>query len=132
MDLTGVPAEVAPWVAIPASLFLLWKLAGEGFKSWRDAKQVGRAPATAYEILEARLVKLEIADEEKSGRIDDLDAEVLDLRRAVRRLAGVLTREVASVLTWITSGARPPAPHEEIAFIRSVITDLERDQKETP
>ena len=132
MDLTGVPAEVAPWVAIPASLFLLWKLAGEGIRSWRDAREVGKTPPTPYELLEARLVKLELKDAEKATQIEVLDLEVLNLRRAVHRLAGVLTREVASVLAWIAGGARPPAPHADIAFIRSVIADLEHEYKETP
>lgn len=125
MDLSNVPAEVAPWIAVPASLFLLWKLAGEGIKSWRDARQVGRAPATPYEALAARVVALEEGASEKADRLDLLE-------RSVRRLAGVLTREVSAVLAWIAGGARPPAPDHDIALIRSVIADLEHQKKDRP
>ena len=132
MDLTGVPAEVAPWIAIPVSIIVACKLGIDALKTLKDAREVGKTPPTPYELLEARLVKLELKDTEKATQIEALNAEVLNLRRAVQHLAGVLTREVASVLAWIAGGARPPAPHADIAFIRSVIADLEHEYKETP
>lgn len=128
MDWSALPANVAPWVAVPASLFLLWKLAGEGIKSWKDAQAVGKVPPTPYEVLVARVAALEEKDIAKSDRIDRLDGEVLNLRSTVRRLAGVLSREVASVIHWIDGGARPPAPDDEIERIKTVIADLENSQ----
>lgn len=119
MTLTGVPAEAVPWLAIPAAIFGLWKLAWEGLKTIKEARQVGRAPQTPYEALAERVVALERSDAKKTERLDLLES-------SVRRLAGVLTREVAAVLSWIAGGSRPPAPDAEITLIRSVIADLER------
>lgn len=122
-DLTGVPPGLVPIIAIVAALVALWKIAGEGIKSWRDARQVGR-PQTPYEALAARVVALEKADTEKSGRIDGLEDKVGALKASVRRLAGVLIREVAQVLSWIDRGAKPPRPEQEIKVIRELIADL--------
>ena len=122
-DLTGVPAELAPPLATLAGLVILWKIIAEGVKAWRDARQIGR-PSTPYEALAARVVALEKADAEKSDRIDGLEDKVGALKASVRRLAGVLIREVAHVLAWIDRGAKPPRPDQEIKVIRELIADL--------
>ncbi|SJN26858.1 hypothetical protein FM125_06415 [Micrococcus lylae] len=122
-DLAGVPAELAPPLATLAGLVLIWKVVAEGVKAWRDARQIGR-PATPYEALAARVVALEKADAEKSDRIDGLEDKVGALKASVRRLAGVLIREVAHVLAWIDRGAKPPRPDQEIKVIRELIADL--------
>ena len=122
-DLTGVPAEIAPPLATLAGLVVLWKIIAEGVKAWRDARQIGK-PATPYEALAARVVALEKADAEKSDRIDGLEDKVGALKASVRRLAGVLIREVAHVLAWIDRGAKPPRPDQEIQVIRELIADL--------
>ena len=122
-DLTGVPAELAPPLATLAGLVVLWKIIAEGVKAWRDARQIGK-PDTPYEALAARVVALEKADAEKSDRIDGLEDKVGALKASVRRLAGVLIREVAHVLAWIDRGAKPPRPDQEIKVIRELIADL--------
>ena len=136
MDLTGVPAELTPIVATIAVTVALWKIIGEGIKAWRDARQIGK-PTTPYEALAARVVALEddataTATERRKDarRIDDLEDQVGALKASVRRLAGVLLREVAAVLTWIDSGAKPPRPDQEITVIRQLIADLADPDKE--
>lgn len=122
-DLSGLPAELVPILATVAVLVALWKIVGEGVKAWRAARQIGR-PETPYEALAARVVVLERADTEKACRIDDLEGQVGALKSSVRRLAGVLIREVAHVLAWIDKGAKPPRPEQEITVIRELIADL--------
>lgn len=122
-DLTGVPAELAPPLATLAGLVVLWKIVAEGVKAWRDARQIGK-PSTPYEALAARVVALEDDAAEKARRIDGLEGKVGALKASVRRLAGVLIREVAHVLAWIDRGAKPPRPEQEIQVIRELIADL--------
>ena len=129
MDLTGVPAELTPVVATIAVTVALWKIVGEGIKAWRDARQIGK-PTTPYEALAARVVALEDDATEKGNRIDELETKVGALKASVRRLAGVLLREVAAVLAWIDRGAKPPRPDQEITVIRQLIADLTDPDKE--
>lgn len=129
MDLTGVPAELTPVLATIAVTVALWKVIGEGIKAWRDARQTGK-PVTPYEALASRVVALEDDAAEKSERIDQLEDRIGALRSSVRRLAGVLMREVAHVLTWIDRGAKPPRPEQEITVIRQLIADLTDSDKE--
>ena len=129
MDLTGVPAELTPVLATIAVTVALWKIVGEGIKAWRDARQIGK-PTTPYEALAARVVALEDDATEKGNRIDELETKVGALKASVRRLAGVLLREVAAVLTWIDKGAKPPRPDQEITVIRQLIADLADPDKE--
>ena len=129
MDLTGVPAELTPVLATIAVTVALWKIVGEGIKAWRDARQIGK-PTTPYEALAARVVALEDDATEKGNRIDELETKVGALKASVRRLAGVLLREVAAVLAWIDRGAKPPRPDQEITVIRQLIADLADPDKE--
>ena len=129
MDLTGVPAELTPVVATIAVTVALWKIVGEGIKAWRDARQIGK-PTTPYEALAARVVALEDDATEKGNRIDELETKVGALKASVRRLAGVLLREVAAVLAWIDRGAKSPRPDQEITVIRQLIADLADPDKE--
>ena len=129
MELTGVPAELTPVLATIAVTVALWKIVGEGIKAWRDARQIGK-PTTPYEALAARVVALEDDATEKGNRIDELETKVGALKASVRRLAGVLLREVAAVLTWIDRGAKPPRPDQEITVIRQLIADLADPDKE--
>ena len=129
MDLTGVPAELTPVLATIAVTVALWKIVGEGIKAWRDARQIGK-PTTPYEALAARVVALEDDATEKGNRIDELETKVGALKASVRRLAGVLMREVAAVLAWIDGGAKPPRPDQEITVIRQLIADLADPDKE--
>ena len=122
-DLTGVPEEIAPPLATLAGLVVIWKIVAEGVKAWRDARQIGK-PATPYEALAARVVALENDAADKSDRITSLEERLSLLRGSVRRLGGVLMREVAAVLAWIDRGAKPPRPEQEIKVIRELIEDL--------
>lgn len=92
-----------------------------GRKALADARAT-KTPATAYEALERRVIALETADAEKSW-------ELSRLRSQVRRLAGVLTREVQAVLNWHDDGANPPPPDVEVERIRSVIRDISHDEQ---
>lgn len=123
------PVELPPIIGVPLAVLVslggLYAVIAGGLKARREARALGQPPPTPYEALAARVVALEQADSAKTARLDILD-------RSVRRLAGVLTREVAAVLTWIAGGSRPPAPDAEIAVIRAVITDLEGDRADAP
>lgn len=90
-------------------------------KTLADARAT-KQPATAYEALERRVIALESADAEKSW-------ELSRLRSQVRRLAGILTREVQTVLNWHDDGAHPPPPEVEVDRIRSVIHEINHDEQ---
>lgn len=103
-------------------------------KTLKDAKATGAKSETVagtpvdlsepFKILVNRVTRLEEADESKSKKISELRREQDHLRATVRRLVGVLTREVAHVVQWISSGANPPSPDSELEVIQSVINDL--------
>jgi len=100
--------------------FGVWAGARKTLADARATKQ----PATAYEALERRVIALETADADKGH-------EISRLRNQVRRLAGVLTREVQAVLNWHDEGAHPPPPDVEVDRIRSVIRDIAHDEQAT-
>lgn len=103
-----------------AGAFGVWAGARKTLADARATKQ----PATAYEALERRVIALETSDAEKSW-------ELSRLRSQVRRLAGVLTREVRTVLDWVDAGTAPPPPDSEVDRIRNVIHDIQTDERES-
>jgi len=125
--MTEIPAELPPYLAIPLAVALtLGTIAGlwaGARKMLTEARALKGPPATPYEAIAARVTALEAADEAKTKRIDALHA-------SVRRLAGVLTREVASLLAWVESGAVPPPPQREIGIIQQLIRDLDHPQED--
>ena len=58
-----------------------------------------------------------------ASRLERVERQNEILTRNLRRLAGVMSREVVVVLDWADSGT-PPPPSREIAIVRAVIDDL--------
>lgn len=118
--MTGV--AVLDWIlgSVTALLGAYGVWAG-GRKALADARATKKPPPTPYEALANRVSVLETSDAEKSW-------ELSRLRSQVRRLAGVLTREVQAVLNWHDDGANPPPPDVEVERIRSVIRDISHDE----
>lgn len=113
--MTGAP--LVDWIigAVAAVAGIFGVFAG-GRKALADARSL-KTPATPYEALANRVTKLEESDAEKS-------VELSVLRAQVRRLAGVLTREVHTLITWHESGSKPPPPDREVTVIKDVIHEL--------
>lgn len=65
-------------------------------------------------------------------RIRHLEASHTTLRAQLRRVAAVMVREVAAVLDWVDAGASPPPPSRDMAVIRDVIQQLDRDDAAPP
>ena len=104
------------------ALAAAWGVYAGGRKALADARALKEPPPTPYEALAGRVTALEASDAEK-GR------EISRLRRQVRRLAGVMTSEVAHLVTWIHDGSNPPPPDKELAVINGVIRDIETDEE---
>lgn len=93
-----------------------------GMKMVSEGRALRTTPKTPYDQLEARLVKVEESDEKKSK-------ELSRLRSQVYRLAGVLTREVNTLIVWHETGRNPPPPDREVAAVRDVISEIQEDQR---
>lgn len=93
-----------------------------GMKMVSEGRALRAKPKTPYDQLEARLLKVEESDEKKSK-------DMSRLRSQVYRLAGVLTREVNTLITWHETGRNPPPPDREVSVIRDVISEIQEDQR---
>ena len=117
------PTEIITWIIGSAVAIVgIYATIVGAQKALTDARAV-RRPHTAYEALDARVRHLEAADEAK-GR------EIQRLRTHVRRLAGVLGREVTMILDWIDAGSPPPPPTRETQVVRDLIRDIARDTED--
>lgn len=117
--MTGYPIVDGILAAVTALLGAYGVWAG-GRKALADARALKAPPPTPYEALANRVSALETSDAEK-GR------ELSRLRQQLRRLAGVMTREVAAVVRWHDDGQHHPPPDREVTVIRAVIRELEHD-----
>lgn len=99
-----MPTVVKDGLSYLMPLVLAWVV----YRQTLGAKRV-ETTAAPYSDMAARLERVERHNEV--------------LTRNLRRLAGVLSREVVVVLDWADTG-QPPPPSHEIGIIRSVINDL--------
>ena len=121
--MTGV--EVVDWIigSIVALAGALGILAG-GMKMMAEGRVLRQPPKTPYDMLGARVETLEEAN-------TSLHESVFRVQSQVYRLAGVLTREVSTVIRWHDEGREPPPPEKEIAIIKQVIDEIREDRKPT-
>lgn len=118
--MTGV--ELFDWIigSVVALAGVFGVVAG-GMKMIAEGRILKQAPKTPYDVLSNRLEKLELSDEEKSK-------DLSRIRSQVYRLAGVLTREVSTLINWHESGRVPPPPDREVAIIKEVIHEIKEDE----
>lgn len=117
--MTGV--AFIDWVigSIAALAGVFGVIAG-GLKMTAEGRALRAEPKTPYDALADRLKKLELSDAEKSK-------DISKLRSHVYRLAGVLTREVNTLVVWHEAGRNPPPPDKEVAVIRDIISEIQED-----
>lgn len=121
--MTGI--EVVDWIigSIAALAGALGLLAG-GMKMATEGRVLREPPKTPYDMLGERVRTLEEANTE-------LHESVFRVQSQVYRLAGVLTREVSTLIRWHDEGREPPPPDKEIAIIKQVIDEIQEDRKTT-
>ena len=121
--MTGI--ELIDWVigGIVALAGAFGVIAG-GMKMIAEGRNLRAKPVTPYDAVVDRLVKLERADEYRAK-------EVSRLRSQLYRLAGVLTREVATIISWYEGGLLPPPPDREIEIIKEIIGEIQDDRRES-
>lgn len=116
------PLEILTWIVGTAVAIVgIYGTIAGAQKALSDARATKRPP-TAYEALDQRVRYLEERDIEK-------DSEIQRLRSHVRRLAGVVGREVVVILDWIDGGAKPPPPTHEASVVRDLIRDVTDDAR---
>lgn len=105
-----------------AALAGIFGVIAGGLKMIAEGRALRAEPKTPYDALADRLKKLEVSDEENQR-------DISRLRSQVYRLAGVLTREVNTLIIWHESGRNPPPPDREVAVIRDVISEIQEDRQ---
>ena len=121
--MTGI--EIVDWIigSVVALAGALGVLAG-GMKMMAEGRALRQSPKTPYDMLGKRVETLEEANA-------SLHETVFRVQSQVYRLAGVLTREVSTLIRWHDEGQAPPPPDREIAIIKQVIDEIQEDRKMT-
>lgn len=117
--MTGIPA-IDAFIGVLGAIATAFSMFWGGRKLMAESKALKSPPPTPYEALAARVTDLEASDQVKGK-------ELTRLRGQVRRLAGVMSREVVIILDWIDGGAMPPPPARESRVVRELIRDIDSD-----
>lgn len=119
--MTGV--ELIDWsIGTLVALGGLFAVIAGAMKMMAEGRALKQPPKTPYDVVIDRVKSLE----ESNATIS---SDLFRIRSQVYRLAGVLTREVSTLIKWHEDGRTPPTPDKEIAIIKEIIYEIQEDNK---